>query len=110
MTETTITPTIPPEIEAKRTEIVELCQRFCVKRLDMFGSSTIGRFDPDTSDYDFIVDLGNYSPGIAKRFFGFEEALHSLLGRPVDLNAEPSGRNPYYLEAVAESRIPFYEP
>jgi predicted nucleotidyltransferase len=110
MTDTKIIPTIPPEIEAKRAEIVALCQRFGVVQLDMFGSSTIGGFDPETSDYDFIIDLGAYAPGIARRFFGFEEALQSLLGRPVDLNAEPNGRNPYYMEAVAESRISFYEP
>ncbi len=55
MTDMRITPTIPPEIEAKRAEIVALCQRFGVTRLDLFGSSTVGAFDPDTSDYDFLV-------------------------------------------------------
>ncbi len=109
MTTTQIVPTIPAEIEAERAQIEALCQRFGVIRLDLFGSSTIGRFDAETSDYDFIVDLGPYAPGIAKRFFDLEDALAHLLGRRVDLNTEPSGRNPYYLEAVTESRIAFYE-
>ncbi len=34
MTETSVTPTIPSEIEAKRAEIVELCQRLGVIRLE----------------------------------------------------------------------------
>lgn len=102
-------PTIPPEIEAKREEIARLCRRFGVRRLDLFGSATIGRFNPDTSDYDFIVHLGPYKPGIARRFFGLEDALRTLLGGEVDLNSEPSGRNPYYLESVTESRVTLYE-
>ena len=108
MTETRIIPTIPAEIEAKRAQIVALCHRFEVVRLNLFGSPTIGRFDQETSDYDFIVDLGPFAPGIAKRFFDLEDALARLLGRRVDLNTEPSGRNPSYLEAVTESRIAFY--
>lgn len=109
MTETSVTRTIPPETEARRAEIVELCQRFGVVRLDLFGSSTIGRLDLETSDYDYIVDLGSYAPGIARRFFELEEALSDLLGRHVDLDSEPSGRNPYYTQGVNVSRIAFYE-
>lgn len=102
-------PTILPEIEAKREEIVALCRRFGVQRLDLFGSATTGAFDPATSDYDFIVHLGAYEPGIAHRFFGLQDALTETLGRDVDLNSEPSDRNPYYLDSVAESRVTFYE-
>jgi hypothetical protein len=30
---------ILPLIEARRAEIAELCRRFCVQRLDVFGSA-----------------------------------------------------------------------
>lgn len=109
MAATVRVPTIPPEIEARRDEIEALCRRFGVVRLDLFGSSTIGTFDPETSDYDFIVDLGRSSPGIATRFFDFEEALRDLLGRQVDLNTEPTGRNRFYMAGVRESRVMLYE-
>ena len=109
MTETRIIPTIPADIEAKRDQVIALCQRFGVIRLDLFGSSTIGRFNPDTSDYDFIVDLGPYAPGIAKRFFDLEDALARLLERRVDLNTEPSGRNRFYSASVSESRMPVFD-
>lgn len=109
MRATPTVPTIPPEIEAKRAEIVALCQRYGVVRLDMFGSATIGRFDPATSDYDFIADPGPTSPGIATRFFDFEEALQALLGRRVDLSTEPSDRNRFFAASLRESRVTFYE-
>jgi predicted nucleotidyltransferase len=46
---------VPPEIEAKREEIVTLRRRYGVVRLDLLGSPTIGQDDPFTSDYDFLV-------------------------------------------------------
>ena len=109
MSGTVTRPMIPPEIEAKREEIVALCRRFDVRQLDLFGSSTIGRFVPETSDYDFIVDLGPYAPGISTRYFELEDALAALLGRTVDLSGEPSGRNRFYDASVRESRVTFYE-
>ena len=72
-------PTIPPEIEAKRAEIIRLCQRLGVKRLDLFGSATIGAFDPFTSDSDFLVtDPEGYDSG---PWYGRFHDLQRELGR-----------------------------
>jgi predicted nucleotidyltransferase len=39
-----------------------LCRQYGIRRLDLFGSAATGAFDPDTSDLDFVVDLGNILP------------------------------------------------
>ncbi len=97
-----------PLIADKREEIVALCKEYRIRRLDLFGSAATGAFDPETSDVDFLVDLGGYERGVAKRFFRFAEALESLLGRPVDLVTEDSITNPYFQYVVNRSRETVY--
>ena len=41
------------EFEAKRTAIAELCQRYGVASLDLFGSGTTDQWRPTDSDLDF---------------------------------------------------------
>jgi hypothetical protein len=57
-----------PIIEAKKPEIIALCRQYGVSRLDLFGSATGSAWDPDRSDFDFIVEFESYGPGIARRF------------------------------------------
>jgi len=46
-----------PSIAAKRPKIVEICRRFHVRRLEVFGSAARGDdFDPACSDADFLVE------------------------------------------------------
>ena len=49
-------------IETKRTELAQLCAQYRVHRLELFGSATGERFDPDTSDLDFLVEFHDLSP------------------------------------------------
>jgi uncharacterized protein len=76
-----------PEIAQKKPDIAELCRRYGVRRLEIFGSAARGQdFAPERSDADFLVEFGpetDLSP--LKRFFGFEQDLERLLQRPVDL-------------------------
>ena len=37
-------------VEDNREQVVRLCRRFYVSRLDVFGSVTTGEFDPESSD------------------------------------------------------------
>ena len=75
-----------------------------------FGSATTGKFNPQTSDLDFIVlfnDAGE--PGYARRYFDFAESLEQLFNRPVDLVTERSISNPFFRETVDRSRETLYE-
>jgi len=96
-------------VNQNQMAIAELCRRFGVRQLDLFGSATSDRFDPASSDLDFVVDFADRSPGYAKRFFAFEAALAELLGREVDLVTERSIRNQYLRASVEESRVAVYE-
>jgi uncharacterized protein len=98
-------------IESRRQEIAQLCRRYGVIRLDLFGSAAGGQFDPRSSDFDFIVRFADADlPGIAHRFFGLAEDLERLFERPVDLLTDQPFLNPYFAQAVAETRETIYEP
>jgi predicted nucleotidyltransferase len=96
-------------VSGKSKDIAELCRRFSIRRLDLFGSAANGTFDPATSDIDFLVDLGEYEPHVADRFLDFADALEELLGRRVDLVTVPSVTNPYFQRAIDASRETVYE-
>lgn len=86
-------------------EIGALCQRFGVRRLDIFGSAASDAFDPATSDLDFIATFADTDkPGYARRYLAFAEALEALFKRRVDLLTESSIRNPYFRQTVAATR------
>ena len=54
-------------IEDKREPLNQLCKRFSVQRLELFGSASDGRFDRETSDLDFLVEFLPSLPGDHKR-------------------------------------------
>ena len=47
-----------PLIAERRSQIADICRRFGVRRLAVFGSAARGQdFDPGRSDVDFLVAL-----------------------------------------------------
>jgi uncharacterized protein len=98
-----------PLIEDHREALRDLCERFGVRRLEIFGSAAAGRFDPDSSDLDFLVDFSPVSPGLlADRYLGLLEALQALFQRPIDLVMIAAIRNPYFLQGIEPSRTVLY--
>jgi predicted nucleotidyltransferase len=90
-------------------QIAALCRTYHVARLALFGSAATGAFDPDSSDYDFLVTFQPVSPHEhAEAFFALAEALEALLGRTVDLVEEAPITNPYFLEAVYATKVDLY--
>jgi predicted nucleotidyltransferase len=98
-------------VENQKQELSELCQRYRVERLDIFGSATSGAFDPGRSDLDFLVRFGQRRPTgeYADRYLGFADALEKLFQRPVDLLTEESIRNPFFQREVEATRRVVYE-
>lgn len=73
------------DIELHRQELRDLCRRYGVARLDVFGSAARGAdFATAASDIDFLVEFKAEADDLA-RFLDFKEALEKLLGRRVDL-------------------------
>jgi predicted nucleotidyltransferase len=93
-----------PLIEAHRAEISELCRRFQVRHLELFGSAARASDFNQSSDLDFLVDyeITGTPPSLAN-FLSLREALSSLLGRKVDLTMAGSLRNPFLRAAIERS-------
>ena len=84
------------DIAEKRQDLIALCRRYGVERLEVFGSAARGAdFDPTRSDADFLVTFSSRTRDDLSAFADFREGLEALLGRPVDL----TGR-----EAIETSR------
>lgn len=62
--------------------IAELCRRFGVTRLDVFGSVLRDDFQPE-SDVDFLVSFDG--PADLLAFQDFHDELERLIGRRADL-------------------------
>ena len=98
-----------PLIEEHRIELARLCRRYHVLRLSLFGSAARDDFEPEHSDYDFLVDFEALPPGqYADAYFGLLEALGQLLGRPVDLVVASAIKNPYFRESVELTKASVY--
>jgi predicted nucleotidyltransferase len=95
-----------PVLEPYRQQIEELCRRFHVRRLEVFGCALRDDFNPAHSDVDFLVEF-DASPDINtfEAYFDLRQQLCELLGRPVDLMMPSALRNPYVragIEALRE--------
>lgn len=88
--------------------IVEIYRTHGVRRLDLFGSGAKGTFDSATSDFDFLVDLGEYEATVATRYFDFVEALRGLVDREIDVVTVRAKGNPAMLEEIEATRQTIY--
>jgi uncharacterized protein len=90
--------------------ITALCEKYGVAHLELFGSAAGAHFNPETSDFDFLVELDpNILGSRAKRWTALADDLEQLLGRHVDLVNPRYIRNPYFLQAVNSSRTLIYD-
>jgi len=77
---------VQSDIAEKREALAELCRRYGVERLEVFGSAARGTdFDRDRSDADFLVTFTPSARNDLAAFADLKEALERLLGRRVDL-------------------------
>ena len=96
-------------IEVNQAQLEELCERYHVKRLALFGSAASGTFDFETSDLDLLVDFQHTDDmNMADQYFGLLEGLEAIFRRRIDLVTERSIRNPYFKRAVEQTRTPLH--
>ena len=93
-------------IDIPSEAIAAFCGRHHIRRLGLFGSVLRDDFTPD-SDLDVLVEFEEgHTPGLA--FFGMQEELSELLGRPVDLNT-PGFLSRYFRDQVLKEVVVAYE-
>ena len=95
-------------IEDNREAIAALCERYGVRRLAVFGSAAKGTFDPETSDVDFLVDIGDFDDRVGRRFMRLLVGLEDLMGRPIDVVTEPV-RKDWLRDEVEATKVTLYE-
>lgn len=95
-------------IDPQLAEVSALCRRYGVRKLELFGSAATGAFDPETSDFDFLIDMTDEGGNLFHRYFDLKEALEALFGREVDLVMVGALENPYFIESVNKTRQTVY--
>lgn len=84
------------------------CERFGVERLRIFGSALTDRFNPETSDIDFLVTFQPERKNLFHDYFDLKFELEQILNRRVDLVMERSVKNPFFKAAVFGSAQDVY--
>ena len=97
-------------IEQNHGRLRELCGRFCVKRLDVFGSAVSEKlFDQSRSDLDFLVEIESMEPvAHAKSYFGLLAELQDMFPCEIDLLEIRAVKNPYLLKSIEAARSQVY--
>lgn len=98
-----------PAVADRAADLHQLCVRFHVLRLGLFGSAATANDFDKASDLDFIVEFQQIPiADYADAYFGLHESLEELFGRPIDLVVESAIKNPYFRQAVEETRTSLY--
>lgn len=97
---------MPASIDKYRDEIAVLCNKYAVRRLQLFGSAVSSKFDMNNSDLDFLVEFDDLTPDrYMDAYFSLQQSLQDLFSRRIDLITENNLTNPYFRRRVlAESR------
>ena len=72
------------DVQVDSTSLAEVCRRYSVKELSLFGSAVRGEMRPD-SDIDLMVEFEPEARIGVVKFESLVEELESLAGRRVDL-------------------------
>lgn len=98
-------------IDLNIPRILELCKKYKVKSLYVFGSILTSRFRPE-SDVDLLVNFNKDSIPLAEyadNFFDFQFALEDILRRKVDLVCDDAIKNPFFRQEVDSKKQLIYE-
>ncbi|MCX6635891.1 MAG: nucleotidyltransferase family protein [Acidobacteria bacterium] len=96
--------TVAPGVVVPQPEIAEICRRYDVKELAVFGSAARGEMRPD-SDIDLLVDFLPEARVSLLRHAAAERELTALLGRKVDLVSKRALKDAVRDEVLPQARI-----
>jgi uncharacterized protein len=100
-----------PSIAKHNDEIVALCRKHGILRLEIFGSAARGTdFDEIKSDVDLIArfDYKNRKQTFVE-YQDFVDDLEKLVGRRIDLSEDVPIKNPFLKDSINKSRELLYE-
>jgi predicted nucleotidyltransferase len=88
--------------------IKELCKKYEVKSMYLFGSSSKGEFR-ETSDIDILITFHDIPiDRYTDNYFELHYELEALFNRDIDLITEKSLSNPYLIKSIEETKQLLY--
>jgi len=99
-----------PLLRKNRITIIEICKKFDVKELYVFGSALFDQYSSEKSDIDLAVIFDSDIPveNMADHYFGLIEELEQLLNRPVDLITLVSVKNRIFKKELENTMVSLY--
>lgn len=98
-------------LEQHKAQLFELCHRYPVERLYLFGSILTDAFDPQKSDVDvqvFFNRSGNPAK-VGAVMWEFWDELENIFGRKVDMITDQPVKNPVFKTILERTRQLVYE-
>jgi hypothetical protein len=90
---------VSPRVPINRNRLADLCRRFRIAELALFGSVMRDDFRAD-SDVDVLVTFAPDAHASLFDLADLQAELQDLLGRKVDLVEKPALRNPFRRRAI----------
>jgi uncharacterized protein len=93
---------VSPKVSFDRQKVAELCRRYGVSELALFGSVLRDDFRTD-SDVDVLVSFGPEAHPSLLELAELREDLKDLFGRDVDVVERAGIRNPFRRRTILSS-------
>ncbi|MEX0614140.1 MAG: nucleotidyltransferase family protein [Pirellulales bacterium] len=96
------------QIQTNEAALAEVCRKYDVARLSLFGSVLRSDYEPALSDIDVLVE---FLPGARKSLFKLlkmQRELTELFGREVDLTT-PGSLSKYFRDDVLATAQVLYD-
>jgi len=94
--------------EIEYGKIEELCRKYKVRKLFVFGSILTDRFN-EQSDVDLIVDFDKTEINdLFLNFFDFKYSMEDFFGRKVDLLEDRPIKNSYLRKKIENTKTLIY--
>lgn len=97
-------------IELNINTIIELCRKYKVKTLAVFGTILTDKFN-EKSDVDLLVDFEQTDPDTfdyVSNYFDLRDSLETLFKRKVDLIEYGSHMNPVFKKSIDRKKQMIY--
>jgi uncharacterized protein len=95
-------------IADKINVLTELCKRYDIKKMYLFGSACSDKFSDD-SDIDILITFKDIPiEKYTDNYFELHYKLEELFKRKIDLLTENSLSNPFFIESIEETKQLLY--
>jgi predicted nucleotidyltransferase len=100
---------IHPSLQIQRDKLEEICRKYHIRELCVFGSATREDFGPE-SDVDLLVEFEpGQKPDLFLEYPDLLDDLHRVFGREVDVvDGRNSLINPFRRAAILRTLEPLY--